>query len=272
MKHPFFEVSCTGLMFQTKSAKRQKKLGNNCNMQTRHSNDIKQAFIFSPDDLKKLVEVIKRHIEVEEHIEIYKISITAYCRDGIIREFETIEELTGYENPKSEEIRAIHTSFYVRESPEHVVIRFDSGSNWSSVNIYIKGSEYLIFTLNKKIKTLISGMRPWYSPLSGNKFLILVAFIIGIVYNIPFNYWIHPIVEKNISPIHEIFIFIIPLVVLAIPFIIFVQKVINYLFPKAVFLIGQGKGRFEHSRKVLKWIIGLTTTIVGGLTIWLLTK
>ena len=69
-------------------------------MNVNYSDELPQAFVVGPDELKKLVELLEKRIG--------EVSISADCIDKIQREFTTVKDLIDYENPKSKRICRIY--------------------------------------------------------------------------------------------------------------------------------------------------------------------
>ena len=62
-------------------------------MDVRYSEELPQAFVVGPTDLKKLIELLEKRVGV--------VDISADCVDEIERKFNTVEDINTYENSKS---------------------------------------------------------------------------------------------------------------------------------------------------------------------------
>lgn len=101
-------------------------------MDVRYSEELKQAFIFAPNDLKKLVELLQKRIG--------RVNISVDCADEIERKFNTVKEVFDFENTKSKRIHRIHLSAESDDYSKFATIIFRD-SSWFNygVSLNIKG-------------------------------------------------------------------------------------------------------------------------------------
>ncbi len=124
-------------------------------MSVQYSEELPYAFVVRPDDLKKLVELLKC---------IGKVEVRADCEDKITRKFNTVKDLSDYENSNSKKIRRIHLSARSEDDySKSATIYFGSYFGWWIVSITINGREDVVSRLKGDILEVLSGMRPWYS-------------------------------------------------------------------------------------------------------------
>ena len=124
-------------------------------MNVHYFKKLPHAFVVRPDELKKLVELFQNHVG--------KVDISVKCADGFSREFKTVEELIGYENPKSKEIRYIRLNARSDNYSKSAAVDFAGSLFQRGVSIDFEACEELVFLLRDKTQSIVEGMRPWYS-------------------------------------------------------------------------------------------------------------
>ena len=228
-------------------------------MNVKYSKNLTQAFIAGPSELTKLTELLQDRIG--------KVEIHADCADNLSRQFETVDDLISYENPKSKEIRCIH----LRVSSNHIL---DSSSivlpSTDGISIQFTESEDVVSVIRDDILDILAGMRPWYNMLSlinsypAPVFTYFVACLVALSVDL----WLYEYSSKiGVAGIIMGLICVIP----AILFLL--HKLFNFLFPLQVFTIGQGELRFKDKEWV-RWgvVIGFPISLAAGLIIWLMTR
>lgn len=236
-------------------------------MKGRYSEELSHAFVVRPDELKKLVELLQKRIG--------KVDISVDCVDKIEREFNTVKELIAYENSKSKRIRRIHLSACSDNYSKSATIVFRD-SFLMGVSINVNGREDVVSRLKEEILDIVAGMRPWYDifarlalvTIIGVGFLILLfIFSIFILFE-----WItvvdSPSSDSKIvkgSALSIVFWLIISLGLWGF------YRLRGILFPRAVFIIGQGKLRFRTLEKV-RWgvVIAFFVSFAAGFVLLIL--
>ena len=117
--------------------------------------ELKHAFVVGPSALKRLTELLQDHIG--------KVGIRVECADGDNCEFETVNDLIAYENPKSKEIRRVYLDARSNDSSGRAKIVFPS---FSGRGILINFPTHEHIGLWEKIQDIIEGTRPWYYRLA----------------------------------------------------------------------------------------------------------
>ena len=234
-------------------------------MSVNYSEELSQAFIVGPDELKKLIELLQKRIG--------EVTIRVDCIDKIERKFSTVKELIDYENPKSKRIRRIHLSARSDNYSKSATIVF-RGSFFMGVSINVNGREDVVSRLKEDILDIVTGMRPWYDIVYNSKVSITISFIFGMISML----WILSALGYKIGEIGLINFLrdVMPIQLIAsIMFVVvwwfLLKKPYGYLFPQASFLIGQGKSRFKTLEKV-RWgvVIAFFVSFAAGLVplIW----
>ena len=229
-------------------------------MDVHYSKELPQAFVIGTSELEEVVALLEEHIG-----EVY---IRVKCSDDLSRDFETVKELIAYKNPKSKEILRIYLSARSDDYSKSAGITF-AHSTWSGILIDYKGSEDTVSRLKEETLDIIAGIRPWYNIVYNSKVSITIGFIFGMISML----WILSALGYKIGEIGLINFLQDVMPIQLIASIMFVavwwfllKKPYEYLFPQAVFVIGQGKSRFEHQQRV-RWcvIIGFFVSLVAGL-------
>lgn len=232
-------------------------------MNVNYSEELSQAFVVGPDELKKLVDLLQERIG--------KVSISADCIDKIQREFTTVKDLIDYENPKLKRICRIYLS--AREGFEKsATITFRDSSPFSGgISLSITAREDVVLRLKDKMLDIVAGTRPWYNllarfdsaTLTGLVFYFLF-FLIGIILStfIAFKFGLisDSKEEMELGDQLEALIFLTS-IIFPIVYFAFLSKLLEWLFPLGVFIIGQGKSRFKN----LKWVQGVVITFMVSL-------
>ena len=237
-------------------------------MKGRYSKELSHAFVVSPDELEKMVELLQKRIG--------EVDISVKCADDFSREFNTVKELIAYENPKPKRIRSIHLSASSDNHSKSATIVFRD-SFFRGVSIDINGREDIVSRLREEILDIAAGMRPWYNWIaSANLFMILViascvlSFISAI--SILFE-WI-PISDASTSnPSNTKETAVSILLLLGVLLVLWgFHRLRNFLFPKLVFTIGQGEDQFRLLEKI-RWvvIIGFGVSLTAGLVVSIIT-
>lgn len=238
-------------------------------MNVHYSKEIPQAFVIGSPELQEVVALFEKHIG--------KVDVRVKCSDDFSRDFDTLKELIAYRNPKSKEIRRIHLTARSDDHKKSAAIAFVD-STWSGILIDFKGPEDTVFILKEETLDIIAGIRPWYNVISNFKAHMAISFILGIILGIINVFWIQSALGYKIEDMSFITflrkVMPINIMITGIIFVTlyaFLRKPYKYLFPQAVFLIGQGESRFKHQQKV-SWgvIIAFLVSLTAGLIIAIL--
>ena len=234
-------------------------------MNVHYSKEILQAFLIGSPELQEVVALFEKYIG--------KVDIRVKCSDDFSRDFDTLKELIAYRNTKSKEIRRIYLTARSDDYKKSAAIAFVD-STWSGILIDYKGPENTVSRLKEETLDIIAGMRPWYNVVFDRKVSMTISCIYGMISIL----WIQSALGYKIGNMGLINFLrdVMPIqLIAAIIFMILwwflLKKPYEYLFPQAVFVIGQGKSRFEHQQRV-RWcvIIGFFVSLAAGLIIAIL--
>ena len=115
--------------------------------------------------MKKLTRLLQDRIG--------KVQISVDCVDGFSREFNTLKDLSTYENSKSKRIYRIHLSARSDDFSKSATIVFrDSFRFEAEVSIDVTGREDVVSRLKEEILDVMAGMRPWYNVIARVDFFI----------------------------------------------------------------------------------------------------
>ena len=238
-----------------------------------YSEELPQAFVVGPEELKKLVDQLQKRIG--------EISISADCIDNIQREFSTVKDLIDYENPKSKRICRIYLSARSEDYSKSATIAFRESPSFSGgVSLNITAREDVVVRLKDKILDIVEGTCRWYNPLTrfdlasathwGIYWLFVFAVIILIGF-LAFKFGLISDDKEGIERRDQIRAFIMfPSFIVVILCFTFLSKPFKWLFPSGVFTIGQGKSRFETLKRVQWSVVAFAVSLTAGLVIWII--
>ena len=211
------------------------------------------AFVIDDMKLKKLTELLEDSLG--------SVNFSVKCAGGRSYNFESVEDLINYENPKSKKILKLYLFVHSADDRRSSLISFDSDSGIiPGIYMKLEVEENELLTLEDKIEDVIAGMRPWYNIMSrlsiwiiiGVTFLIAIASLIilklsGIMENVDADtrYSVSRVIVFGTAAL------------IGYP----VYKMLSTCFPRGVFAIGQGKSRFSN----LKKFHGVMVSIIIGL-------
>jgi hypothetical protein len=235
-----------------------------------YSFELPQAFVVGEDELKKLIRLLIDRIGDPE--------IRADCADDIARTFKTLSELVAFENSPGKEIRRLHIAARSADFAKRATIDL-SGWRWRGISLDFHARDDVVSRLRTEVLDIVAGMRPWYSGLHRVNFILLLfcAFLLvdlGMLAAINLR-WIlvGDSTEMNSTRlVHafglgELIAFGGSAVLLALGLLLNRFRVT--VFPSGVFLIGQGKARFQHLEPC-HWgvVIAFVVSFAAGLVIF----
>ena len=230
-----------------------------------YSVQLPQAFVAAEDALKKLAHLLSDRIG--------NLEIRADCADDVARTFKTVKELAAFENPKGKEIRRLDICARSDDFKKRATIEL-SGSWWTGIFLDFQARDDVVSHLRTKVLDLIEGMRPWYTLFHRVNFVYLALLALFVL-------WIGPLIVvafkwvpidslKEPNPTDSALAQLVVYAAIAVLFAIGIvlNRLRNSCFPRAVFLIGQGKARWKHLERI-QWgiIIAFLVSLAAGLVI-----
>jgi hypothetical protein len=234
-------------------------------MDAHYNVELPQAFVCGEDELKKLIQLFTGRIGVLE--------IRTDCADDVSRTFKTLSELIAFENPRGKEIRRLHISARSDDFTRRASIDL-SGSRWYGISLDFLARDDVVTRLRTEILDIIGGMRPWYTLLHRVDFvyiLFVIYFLLwfSLLLAAAFN-WIPVETSKESSVNSSASAQLIIIGIIAIFFALgtVLNRFRDTIFPRAVFLIGQGKNRFQQLER-FQWgvIIAFIVSFAAGIII-----
>jgi hypothetical protein len=231
-----------------------------------YTTDLQYAFVASPDALKKLATLLNNRVG--------NLTIRADCADDASREFTSIRELLAYENAKPKEIRRIHFSARSDDFTKRASIDL-FGSQWRGISVDYHARDDVISRLRTDTLDIIEGMRPWYSPVHRVDFVSLGFFAyfvlwFGLLALIAMNIFPESDSNPQSSPRSRAIAQLIIFGSIGLLFVsgIMLNRFRDSVFPRAVFMIGQGHSRFKQLEK-FQWggVIAFVASLVAGVVI-----
>ena len=231
-------------------------------MNVSYSKELTHAFVATPENLKDIVILLEEHVGA--------VDIQADCKDDMSRRFDSVKTLIAYRNPKSKELHRVYLNAYSDDRLITARIRF-LDSIWVGILIDLTGPEDVVSKIKEEIQDIISGMRPWYAVVSFPKVSITFGCIYGMIIAFltqsALGYKMDEI--GLINYLREVFPLYLILVIISVPLWLLMKKPYMYLFPPAVFTIGQGKSRFKRVKWIRNVLIALFVSLAAGLVIWI---
>ena len=234
-------------------------------MDAHYSVEVPHAFFAGEDELKKLADLLSDRIGTLE--------IRAECADDVARTFKSVKELATFENAKGKEIRRLHISARSDDFKKRATIDL-SDSRWRGISLVFDARDDVVSRLRTEVLDLIVGMRPWYAVLHRVDF-VSIAFLayavlwFGLLFVVAFK-WVPVDSPKEQNPSGSAFAQLVMYGGIAVLFAmgIVLNRFRDSVFPRAVFLIGQGKARFQNLERV-HWgiIVAFIVSFASGLVI-----
>lgn len=240
-------------------------------MSVNYSEELSQAFVVGPNELKKLVGLLEKRIG--------KVSFSAECIDKIQREFTTVKDLIDYENSKSKRICRIYLSARSEDYSKSATIAFRDSSSFSGgVSLSITANEDVVLQLKDKMLDIVVGTRPWYNLLAhsdlatptGFVFYLLFCVVV-IVLNtfIAFKFGLISDSKEGMELGDQLMSFIwLTFIIFFILYFAFFSKLLKRLFPLGIFAIGQGKSQYETLERI-QWcvVIAFMVSLAAGVVL-----
>ena len=234
-------------------------------MDTSYAVELPQAFVVGEDELRKLTQILSDHIGILE--------IRADCANGVARTFQTLSELVVFENPQGKEIRRLHISARSDDFTKRATIDL-SGSRWRGISLEFHARDDVMSRLRTEVLDIIEGMRPWYTVLYRVDF-VSISFItylllwFGLLIVVAFK-WIRVEDSKETSTSSSALAQLVVCGVIAALFAmgIVLNRFRDTVFPRAVFLIGPRKARFQQLER-FQWgvVIAFIVSFAAGVII-----
>jgi hypothetical protein len=129
----------------------------------KNPNAASHAFVLRPDDLVSLARLLSQSMT--------HVRFEASCNDASTRTFETYEDLVQYDNPGS---RAIETLTVVASNPDkHAAYKaLFANSVLTNLTFEVEGPSEMKTQLTSFTRDLFQEIRPWYSKIMPNPFIV----------------------------------------------------------------------------------------------------
>jgi hypothetical protein len=234
-------------------------------MDAHYSVELPQAFVAGEDEIKKLADLLSDRIG--------NLEIRADCADDVARTFKTVKELATFENAKGKEIRRLRFSAHSDDFKKRGTIDL-SGSRSPGISLDFDARDDVVSRLRNELLDLIGGMRPWYAVLhrvdfASIAFLAYFLLWFGLLIVVAFK-WIQVDAskEQNLSGSARAQLIVYGGIALLFALGIVLNRFRDSIFPRAVFLIGQGIARFHYKERI-QWgfVIGFIVSFAASLLI-----
>lgn len=209
--------------------------------------EVPQAFVVKIEDLTKLWQCFEKSIGPP--------AATAQCADGLVRHFESLSELTGFENAERTKINSLELSARSREYRERAEVAL-GGKFLATISVTMEGEEDTISKLMLEVKDILYGMRPWYSRIARLD-MFYVWFPIFLVVFLLLQIMAQGAPQPQPIPFSKalgVTGFVLVLIFVIGGIVWGSAKLRNRFFPLATFAIGQGLGRHQHQEQI-RWVV-----------------
>ncbi|WP_129449104.1 hypothetical protein [Methylibium sp. Pch-M] len=221
--------------------------------------DVPHAFVAKGADLGKIWQLFAA--------DGMKLSATVRCKDDIVREFTSLDELLAYENPVRAAMLSIEISARSSdwESSAEVTL---GGKYRSPMSLSLGGEEALITKWQSSLADTLDGMRSWYSRIATLD-LFYVAMPLFVVLMFSLQVSDAPAAPKSAVTFQRtLYLTVLALGLMALVY--FIGSAISRLrarfFPVATFAVGQGIARHAFGEQI-RWvvIIGFVISVLASL-------
>lgn len=228
-------------------------------MQPEYHKKLPCPFVVSKDQLEKLTALLQKHVG--------GLQITADCAGDVSSyKLDSLDELMELENSKGKEILNLTIKARSKDGTRDAIIQLPN--TWSDcISVVFHVPDDVIDQLRAKMLEIISGMRPWYNFIH-NRYLTSIMSLLSWVVVMGWCAMTFPHVDP---PKNQTIFFMATFLVLAgvvacrLAMGSIVIKIRNWFFPLAVFILGQGKTRFEYMEKWRWVVVGLAVSLLVGI-------
>ncbi len=130
-------------------------------MKVSREESLTQPFVLTAPDLENL------HNRLQKWVTNFNFEVTS--KDSLKREFSTLNDLLGFENPPNKDIESLRLRAYSESLDTRVWIKFDKDS-LRNIFISIEGDEEAAVAINDSLEESFSAIKPWYALLARTDF------------------------------------------------------------------------------------------------------
>lgn len=208
--------------------------------------ELPQAFLLGEEHVKKLCKLLDDRIG--------RVEIKAACTDQLEREFKDAADLAKYENTKASEINRIRMTARSENWEKSVSLVFcGDPKRTHKISLDITADDGVVLRLKADVLDVVSGTRPWFSSIAAIPDNIIIA--VGAYTMLPIILLLIPLSVPRLSaflsrPVDAAFYPFALLLLGSVTVAYFAilwgfQTVFKCVFPRSVFLLGQGIGRYR---------------------------
>lgn len=214
--------------------------------------------LIDEDSLKKIEALLKRKID--------KPKVKATCADNTEHEFNSVSDLTKYENSKSKRIKSIRFwSVKDGDWTKQARVSFTS-YDFRTLDIEVTGTQATAPKLRDDIEEISEGLRAWYWPLYKIDFVSLMfgaLFLLWIAANIIVRVQQGALILNDAGSDDALGV-LVALAIIAVGSTAHLLR--DRLFPRITFLIGQEIGRHRTLERV-QWcvVIAFVVSVAAGI-------
>jgi len=226
-------------------------------MQTNIQRQHKEAIILTPEDLKAISALITNNYAAPY--------IEAGCSEGSKLTTEDLQEILDYENPNFRRIESLNLRTFQGKGSS-ISITFNAGAESTCVISIRDTEDKRALAVADELGKRLTLCRPPYSPLTKLTFAMLgaIALILAAAVFVGLSVWpqlTSKQLELSVGPLFKI---VLPLVLVAMALISYIERGWNWMFPRLWFSIGRQNGELkkrENVRNLIFVVIGLAFVI-----------
>ena len=216
--------------------------------QTSFEDSVKHAIVVTPDDVTAIAEILENDAGV--------LNITAGCRDGMKRTFESAKELCDYDNTKEKRFVTLRMAASSGTFRKQVVLSFADESYRPPLMLDISGDEGFVIAMRDRLQSKVARMRPWYAFVAALEFETIITYgtfaFIGLssMWSLV-QYKLRAVQPKPaMPPTHDVEMDVVAsaialmAVILAASFFVIATKLrslFKWFFPRLSYALGNGK-------------------------------
>ena len=153
------------------------------------------------------------------------------------------------------------------------------GSSWRDISLDVHGRDDVVDRLRAELLEILSGIRPWYATVQRVNFVALAVFapaVLFLLFLIRIALRPNPAgTSTGSNPRMDAILWLIVIGTYASFLVVgfLLNRFRDSIFPRSVFLIGQGKARFQHLERIhwsigIAFLVSLLAGIVVGSGLW----
>jgi hypothetical protein len=243
---------------------------------TKREEFIRHAFVLNYESLDKLDVKIKQYVGSPHY--------AADCSDGVARKFPDAKKFKDYENLSNKAVEKLRIVSIDIQRSRTIIMTLQNNAR-VPIFLYLDMPEEPHDKLYSSVTEILFSMKPWYSRLATLNIIVILWLLLTFFFAIRSIYMFSmlppfDVVEfgqqlrqlnagEMLEILFEILLHTAPVIVILVILdkLIFplIERAWKYIFPTAMFNVGQGATRFENGEYIRKGVvISLLISIVAS--------